>query len=78
MLSLERARLRRGLTQQALADLAGLDQDTIWRIETGRTRPRPSTRLAIATALRMEISEIRELADGDDDQDGGADAPPAD
>jgi transcriptional regulator with XRE-family HTH domain len=64
MLKLEIARLRRGLSQMALAQKAGVTVVTIWRIEHGHQRPRPSTRLAIATALDMKIEEIEELANG--------------
>lgn len=71
MLSLERARLRRGLSQEALAALVGVNLTTIWRIEKGRQRPYPRTRLAIANALGMRIEDIRELANGDEE-------PPAD
>lgn len=75
MLTLAQARLHRGLSIRALAEQTGLKPSTVWRIETGRQRPRPSTRLALATALRLSIAEVKELANGgrgSDDLHGGA------
>ncbi len=64
MLTLGQARLRRGLTLRALSEQVGLAANTIWRIETGRQRPRPSTRLALATALGYDVTDVEELANG--------------
>ncbi len=64
MLTLGQARLRRGLTLRALSEQVGLAANTIWRIETGRQRPRPATRLALATALGYDVTDVEELANG--------------
>ena len=37
--TLEEARKRAGLSRSELAERAGLDETTIWRIETGRLDP---------------------------------------
>jgi XRE family transcriptional regulator, regulator of sulfur utilization len=44
-------RTRKGLTQEDLADLAGVTVRTIQRIENGSTSPRPYTLRALAKAL---------------------------
>lgn len=44
-------RVARGLTQRDLAELAGVREETIGRIETGRHLPRLSTVQAIAHVL---------------------------
>jgi transcriptional regulator with XRE-family HTH domain len=52
-------RTRRVLTQQELADRAGIPRyQTILDIEKGRTRPRPSTLRKIAAALEVEPSAL--------------------
>ena len=40
-----------GLTQQALAQRAGVDPDTVSRIESGTTKPRQGTLVRIIRAL---------------------------
>lgn len=54
-LTLSAARQQRGLTQEQLAALAGVDQTTISNYETAARgyRPRPATRRKIARALRV-------------------------
>jgi transcriptional regulator with XRE-family HTH domain len=45
-----------GMTQQSLADSAGLSQGYIHQVETGASRPSPRVRAAIAAAL--EVNEL--------------------
>jgi DNA-binding XRE family transcriptional regulator len=45
-----------------LSRLAGVDPVTIWRIETGRTAPHPSTVRAISKALDLHPSAVSEFA----------------
>ena len=52
------ARQAAGATQAHLARLAGVNRVTIWRIERGISRPRHTTRAAIANALSCNPSEI--------------------
>lgn len=57
-------RVKRGelrLTQQQLADDAGLPVETVNRIENGRQMPRAGTLAAIATALGVPASELDQL-----------------
>lgn len=52
-------RLRGGHTQVELAELAGLSEMAINKIETGRTAsPRPGTVRKLADALGVEIREL--------------------
>ena len=52
-------RTRRVLTLQELAARAGIPRwQTVWEIETGRSRPRPSTLRKIAAALGVEPGEL--------------------
>jgi transcriptional regulator with XRE-family HTH domain len=52
------------MTQQELADLAGVDRSTIWRVESGRHRPHKLTRVALATALRCDPDTLFGSDDG--------------
>jgi DNA-binding XRE family transcriptional regulator len=47
-------RRERGLTQQQLADLAGIDQADVSKIERGRKSPTIDTYARLASALCME------------------------
>jgi transcriptional regulator with XRE-family HTH domain len=55
---LQEIRERQFLTQQELADLAGVAKVTIARIETGVTRPSFATIRKLAAALGVEPAEI--------------------
>jgi predicted transcriptional regulator len=62
---LKRARVQTGVTQKGLADLAGVSQSIIAKIESGRVDPSYSTLAAISRALsstdglqRMSVSSI--------------------
>lgn len=49
------AREREGLTRKQLADEAGVEQATIWNIESGKVDPRMGTMLKIMQALGYDI-----------------------
>jgi len=52
-------RTRRVLTLQELAAKAGMPRwQTVWEIETGKSRPRPSTLRKIAAALGVEPADL--------------------
>ena len=51
-------RMARGLSQSALARLAGIPQPKLPGIENGRTDPRLSTLLKIAWALGLELTLV--------------------
>lgn len=58
LLNIKTLRQQRGLTQQQLADLLGLDQARISAYEVGRKTP-PTQRLPlIARALGVEVGEL--------------------
>ena len=58
-LRVRRWRLRRGLSQRALAELAGFTQGYIAQIETGAAGlEKPSTQAAIAEALRVSVADL--------------------
>lgn len=48
----------RKLTQEALAELVGIDQKNISKIENGNNYPSPETITAIAGALDVDIYEL--------------------
>ncbi|MBV9355561.1 MAG: XRE family transcriptional regulator [Chloroflexi bacterium] len=59
---LKRFRLRAGLSQEALADRAGLSPAAIGALEQGsRRRPRPYTLSALAVALTLSEAELEAL-----------------
>ena len=51
-------RLERNLTQEALAERAGLDRKTVNRIETGTVSARLDQLLLIASGLRVHITDL--------------------
>jgi transcriptional regulator with XRE-family HTH domain len=61
--SLRKARRRAGLTQRQLAELAGVPQSTVARIEAGTHLPRIDTldQLLRATGMQLEVSHLRGL-----------------
>jgi transcriptional regulator with XRE-family HTH domain len=56
-------RKARGMTQQQLADMAGLAQQNLARVETGRYSSRLDTLAAIAEALGCQVEFI--IKDGE-------------
>jgi transcriptional regulator with XRE-family HTH domain len=56
--TLREARRRAGLTQTALAVLAGLTQQYVARIEAGQINPTLATIAVIARALGMSMSDL--------------------
>lgn len=52
-------RSKAGLTQNELAQRAGLDQSTVSRLETGsRTSPLPLVAKALAEALGLRVEDL--------------------
>jgi transcriptional regulator with XRE-family HTH domain len=60
------ARTALGLSQPALAELAGVDVRTIQNLESGKTRSRPPQKRALVeTALGWRIGSIVRILDGE-------------
>lgn len=55
-------RQKRGLSQEELAFQAGVNKNTIWKIETGQVSPNVKTLEKIAQALSMEFSELTDVS----------------
>ncbi len=51
-------RIRRALTQQELAEKAGISQNTLNRIELNKAEPHMSTLRKLARALNVDPSEL--------------------
>jgi len=51
-------RLARNLSMREVADACGVDQTTIWRIETGRSKPSGETLMKMAQVLRVPAGAI--------------------
>ncbi len=62
MLTLREARLRRRMSQQSLADRAGVARVTVSQIELGKSGPRPHIARRLAEALSFQPSEITEFS----------------
>ncbi len=58
MESVRRMRREKGLSQQELAKLAGVGQDSISAIETGKHEPHPRTLRKLAKALDVEVADF--------------------
>jgi transcriptional regulator with XRE-family HTH domain/tetratricopeptide (TPR) repeat protein len=52
-----------GLTQEALADLLGVERSTVIRWERGESQPLPGIRPKLAKVLRVSTDRIQELLD---------------
>jgi transcriptional regulator with XRE-family HTH domain len=55
---------RSGVSQEALAEAAGIDPSYLWGIEAGRRNPSWRVLTAIADALGVPVSEIVLRAEG--------------
>lgn len=55
------ARIKRGISQEKLAELAGVSQSSITRFETGATMPPADAALRIADALGLSIEQVLEV-----------------
>ena len=55
---LQEIRLKKGMSQTALASLIGFEKTTISRIENGRTNFTFSTIVKICLALEVEMKEV--------------------
>jgi DNA-binding XRE family transcriptional regulator len=74
-MSLKSLRVRAGLSREELAEKAGVHWTTIAGIEGPPQRtPRPGTRLRLARALNVEISDVAEFVR--DLDDGPSESPP--
>jgi len=56
--AVQAARTRKGITQQQLAELAGLARQSIISIEKGRFLPTIENALRIAEALDMPVKDL--------------------
>jgi transcriptional regulator with XRE-family HTH domain len=56
--TLKRIRERRKLTQQQLADAIGAHRVTIAKLEAGTIKPRVDLLEALATALRVRVTDL--------------------
>lgn len=54
----QEARLKKGLTQRALANKAGVTQSTIFSLENKKTNPTPTTAKKVCEALDVGFDEI--------------------
>jgi HTH-type transcriptional regulator, competence development regulator len=59
-MTLREVRERKCWGQAELARRVGLSPNTLYRIETGRSRPRPATLRRLAEALQVDPSELVE------------------
>ena len=55
---IQRLRKELKLTQEALAEIVGIDPKNISKIENGNNYPSPETLTAIANALKVDIYEL--------------------
>ena len=60
------ARAERGLSQERLAELAGVTRQTISSIETGQYVPSALLAFVLATRLDVRVDELFTLAQGDE------------
>ncbi len=55
-------RLKRDLSQEELAFQAGVNKNTIWKIETNQVSPNVKTLEKIAKAFGMDFSELTDVS----------------
>jgi len=56
-------RMLAGLTQEELADKAGISRQTVILLEAGRQEPRPSSIKKLARALHVKPAELMDAAE---------------
>lgn len=66
-------RLKRGMSQDQLADISGLSLRTIQRVESGQNIPRGDTLSRLASALQVTTEEIVELQNLENGHDSPTD-----
>jgi transcriptional regulator with XRE-family HTH domain len=59
------ARARRGISQEALADLVGVQRTYVVDLEAGRRNPTLRTISRFATALETSLTDLFAAVDGD-------------
>src|SRR5262245_51776426 len=62
-------RLQAGLSQQALADQAGLTRQAIGAIEGGKDTPNTAVARRLARILRCRVEDLFELPEGGEERD---------
>ena len=55
-------RLKKGFSQEELAFKAGVNKNTIWKIETGKVSPTVDTLAKIAEALEIEFTTLTDVS----------------
>lgn len=63
MASIKDLRIKRGLTQQQLADQAGVTLRTIQRIESGEVKPSLHSLNTLSSVLQADLSEISQKSE---------------
>lgn len=70
---LRQERVSKGLSQEKLAGLAGLDRSYMHRLESGRSSPTLDTLERLARALQVLPSELIARIDGSEEDDAEED-----
>jgi XRE family transcriptional regulator, regulator of sulfur utilization len=70
---LRQERVSKGLSQEKLAGLAGLDRSYMHRLESGRSSPTLDTLESLARALQVLPSELIARVDGSEEDDAEED-----
>ena len=55
-------RMKKGLSQEELAFRAGVNKNTIWKIETGKVSPTVETLAKIADALEIDFVTLTDIS----------------
>ena len=55
-------RLKKGFSQEELAFQAGVNKNTIWKIETGKVSPTVETLAKIAEALSIDFTTLTDVS----------------
>ena len=55
-------RLKKGYSQEELAFKAGINKNTIWKIETGKVSPTVETLAKIAEALEVDFTTLTDIS----------------
>lgn len=55
-------RLKKGFSQEELAFKAGVNKNTIWKIETGKVSPTVETLAKIAEALEVDFTTLTDIS----------------
>lgn len=55
-------RIKKGLSQESLANISGVSRNAIWKIESGKVSPTIETLEKLAKALKIDFATLTDVS----------------